>query len=156
MRRFFSFCAIFILSALTLGLDCHESLPPYTQPDLIYYIELRTDQPNPEAVVRSIGQVSAGKGGISFSMDVTNIFDETLHGSVENPLGEVSIWWVDNPSVQATLSLTTDHELVTHLLDDPQYVYFNPGDSIKLAIIWLKWEDDQGNSMWDFIRCPYP
>jgi hypothetical protein len=37
-------------------------------------------------------------------------------------------------------------------LMDPHNVYFDPGDSIRLAIVWMDWKDDQGNSMWDHVN----
>ena len=155
MRRILFITGMVVLALFTLSVDCTESLPPYSAPGSIFSLDFRCDQPNPDFIQRDIDNILAAKGAISFSMDITNIFDETLQGAVMNPLGEVTIWWKDDPNVQATLNLTALHEVVTDELADPQHVTFDPGDMTTLCVVWQYWQDDQDNYVWDHVFPSY-
>ena len=148
MHRILSFCLVILCSGLFLSMDCQESLPPYSPPDSIYSLVFRADQEDLDFVQRSINEIYMGRGGFGFNMDLVNLFDETLYGASLDTLGEVFIWWENDPTVMATLHLTSYHEIVTYELNDPSHVFFDPGDSIRLAIVWRYWKDDLGNDIW--------
>jgi hypothetical protein len=133
-------------------MDCQESLPPYQTPRTVYELVLRVDQPDPNRVERGLNEIQAGKGGIGFSMDLKNAFDETLAGAVADTLGEMQIWWKQDQEITATLIVTKDHEIVTDHIRWNDMVVFDPGDSIRFAVAWKWWQDDRGEWVWNYLK----
>jgi hypothetical protein len=152
MRKQFLYCVLMIGSVFLLGSDCRESMPPYITPTGMFEIKLAADQSILDHVEREIGQILSGKGGFGFTLTITNTFDETMAGSVKDTLADLQIWWKENPNVVATFHLTPWHEVATHELWDPVNVILDPGDSVRLAIVWYNWKDDQDNYVWDHVQ----
>jgi hypothetical protein len=152
MQKVILYCGLMICTGFLLGTDCQESMPSYILPTGMYEIKLRADQVNLDRVEREIGQIESGKGGFGFTITITNTFDETMAGSVKDTLADLQIWWKENPNVMATFHLTPLHEVATHELWDPVNVFFDPGDSVRLAIVWYNWKDDQYNDVWEYVQ----
>ncbi|MFC1501983.1 hypothetical protein ACFL6A_01060 [bacterium] len=150
MRTILNYLYLIICTGFMMGTDCQESLPPYTTPAGMYDIRLAADQGDLDRVQRDIGQIYQGKGGFGFHLDITNTFDETMTGSVKDTLTELQVWWKADVNVMKTFHLTPSDEIVTGELWDPVVVYFDPGDSIRLAVVWLNWLDDQNTFVWEY------
>lgn len=140
------------LALLMLAPACEESLPPYRTPSEVFSLALSADQPNLEAVRRDLVDISAGKGGLGFSMDLRNVFDETLADTVREPLGELQIWWRDDPSVTATLPIGRADEVMTHAIQWGGLLVFDPGDSVHFAVAYKTWMDDRGSPLWERVE----
>jgi hypothetical protein len=133
-----------------LGTACQESLPSYRTPSGVFSLTLRADQPDLQAVTRDLDQVAAGKGGLGFSMDLKNVFDETLADTVREPLGSLQIWWRTDPSVTITIPLSRLDEIMTHEIGWDGVLVLDPGDSLRLADVCRSWEDDRGVPVWTY------
>ena len=152
MRRIIFILGLLLCSALMLNVNCNESMPPYEQPNTVYSITLNADQPDLEFVRRDIDWVLMGKNTFGFTMNIINIFDETLAGAAQDTIGELQIYWKQNPTVTRTFQLEPDNEINTDELSDPSFVFFDPGDSIRLSVVWTFWRDDQNTYMWDHVN----
>jgi hypothetical protein len=139
------------LILLLQATSCQESLPPYRTPPGVYSLVLRADQPGLEAVRRELGDISAGKGGLGFSLDLKNVFDETLADTIREPLGELQIWWRDDPSITATLPIGRLDEVMTHAIQWNGLLVFDPGDSVHFAVTYKTWKDDGGLPLWERV-----
>ena len=149
MRNVLLYCGLILCMGFMLGSECKESLPPYITPAGMYDIRLAADQGDLDRVQRDIGQVYGGKGGFGFNLNITNTFDETMAGAVKDTLAELQVWWKEDANVIKTFHLTPSHEILTGELWDPVVVYFDPGDSIRLSIVWQNWRDDQNTYVWE-------
>ncbi|MBN2201107.1 hypothetical protein JW777_04070 [bacterium] len=144
-----------VFAALLLtGSACQESLPPYRTPSEVFTLALRADQPDLHAVHRDLDDISMGKGGLGFSMDLRNVFDETLADTVREPLGELQIWSRDEPSVFMTIVLNRSDEIMTHAIQWDGFLIFSPGDSLRLAEVCRTWLDDRGRPVWTLAGEP--
>jgi hypothetical protein len=137
------------LALSLLGTSCQESLPPYRTPSDVFSLVLRADQPGLDAVRRELGDISAGKGGLGFSMDLKNVFDETMADTVREPLGELQIWWRNDPTVTAFLPIGRSDEVMTHAIQWDGLLIFDPGDSVHFAVAYKTWKDDGGSPLWE-------
>jgi hypothetical protein len=151
MRKLLLYCGLMVCTGFLVGTVCQESMPPYITPTGMFEIKLAADQPNLDHVVRGLDMILSGNGGFGFTLTITNTFDETMAGSAKDTLADLQIWWRENPNVKATFYLTPSEEIVTHELLDPENVYLDPGDSVRLAIVWNDWRDDQGNRVWNNV-----
>jgi hypothetical protein len=151
MKPTLLFLCLICSFALIAGMDCNESLPPREQPSHVYDISLTTAQADIEYIRRDISTVMGGKGGLGFTVDVKNVFDETLADTVKYTLGEIEIWWTEDPFVKATLSITIRNEIMTHEIGFWGDITFDPGDSLRLAKVWRFLNDDNGDYMWSHI-----
>jgi hypothetical protein len=133
-------------------MDCQESLPPYRAPEEVFRLGLFVTQPDPDDIQRDLSNVTAGKGGLGFTVDLENVFDETLLDTARAALGALEIWWNDDPSVTATIPLTRKDELVTREIAWDGFVALDPGDSIHFAVAWRWLRDDAGRGVWTLLR----
>lgn len=140
-----------VLTLLFLGSICEESLPPYADPGDVYSLRLQADTHDLMNIRRDINQITMGKGALGFSLVLKNEFDETLAAMSRDTLGEISIWWKDDPLVKRSIYITRYDE---NLTDEIQYdwtVSLDPGDSIHCATMWQFIRDDAGVNMWDHL-----
>ncbi len=149
-------CAAFpVFAALLLtAAACQESLPPYRTPSEVFTLTLRADQPDLDAVHRDLDDISAGKGGLGFSMDLRNVFDETLADTTREPLGELQIWGRDDATVFITIGLNRSDEILTHAIQWDGLLIFSPGDSLRLAEVCRTWLDDRDRPVWTLVGEP--
>jgi hypothetical protein len=154
-RKYFKLLLPMILllgGFLSIHMDCDETLPPYEDPGIPYTIFLKTGQPNPLSIHRAIESTMVGKGALGFTVDVKNVYDETLADTVQTLLGKITIWWDDNPWVSRTFLLKQENEIVTHEIQWDGQIVFDPGDSLRFAVIWPLLKDDQGRFMWEHLK----
>lgn len=147
IRRSATAACLIVLMSMTA---CQESLPPYHVPSNVFSLVLRADQPDLDAVQRDLDDISMGKGGLGFSMDLRNTFDETLADTTREPLGGLQIWWRGDPSVTITLSLNRSDEIMTHMIRWDGFLILNPGDSMRMADVCRFWVDDRGTEVWAY------
>ena len=151
MRRIIFLATFLIASVLFMSMDCNESLPPYEGPQEVFSLNLGTSFPHPEAVRMDMGQIAIGHKKIYFDLDLVNVFDETTADSSRQVLGEISLWWDEDPNVKATFPVMNHHELSTNVFEYPMFVVMDPGDSVRFSVWWQYCLDDQGLYMWDHI-----
>ena len=155
MKRIVVVIALLASCFLFLRMECKESLPPYEEPQNVFSLRLSTAFPNPENVYLSLDQQVIMHKRLTFEMDLVNIYEETLADSGQVMMGEISLWWDEDPNVQATLPVKTSDEIGGYLFLYPDYVILNPGDSTRFSVWWKQCIDDQGMFMWEHINHPW-
>jgi hypothetical protein len=146
---------LFISSFFWTGLDCEEPLPPYREPDTVYTVRLSSGQPHLERVIRDTSQIKAEKGGIDFTVDVKNIFDETLKDTLRFQVGEIEVWWEEDFTVSKLLPVDIYSEVGTREVGYFGDVTLDPGDSIRFIKIWHDWKDGSGEYVWRNVEPVY-
>ena len=71
--------------------------------------------------------------------------------TVREPLGELQIWWRNDPSVTAPLSIGRTDEVMTHAIQWDCLLFFDPGDSVHFAVAYKTWMDDRGLPLWERV-----
>jgi hypothetical protein len=151
MKRIAIDAALLVFGILFLNMDCHESLPPYDEPLNVFDLTLSTAFARPDDIRLDIEQTILGHKKIYFDLDLINTFDETLSDSSQFVLGEISLWWDEDPTIGATLPVMNTDELTSHVFEYPQYVLMDPGDSVRFAVWWKYCVDDEDRYMWEYI-----
>ena len=151
MRKISSSLLCAFIGFLLLRMDCEEPLPPYEEPQDVFASTLQTSPPGLETIRRDTMQVLEGKGGMGFTVDVSNLFDETFADTAREPLGEIQIWWVDDASVSRMIPLLKSDEVVTDEINSLGYLIFDPGETLRFAVNWRWWDDNGGQPMWSHL-----
>jgi hypothetical protein len=149
MRKIVFAGVLFLSVLLYLGMDCQESLPPRSNPGVVYSLSLEVDwSPNPMNIELDINKVLEGRQSLPFPLYLTNTFDETLADTVLRTAGEFTAWWTVDPEVRITIPVHRWDELFTQEIDGVGNITLDPGDSVHFNVVWPAFQDDDGISVW--------
>lgn len=137
------------ISFFLLDLDCRESLPPYEEPGRVFTVSLGSSFAFADRVRLDLGQQMLGHEKITFELELVNVFDETLSGDADPVLGEISLWWEDDPRVTATLPVMYTDEVSGHIFQHFGMAAIDPGDTARFSVWWQYCMDDQGQYIWE-------
>jgi hypothetical protein len=151
MKRIAYAASLLVCCFLFIQVDCTETLPLYNGPENIFALGITTAFPNPGNIQLDLDQQILGHKKLTFEIDLINIYEETLADSAQFILGDITLWWDDDPNVQATLPVKTTDEILTTVFDYPQYVIMDPGDSARFSIWWKYCKDDLDRYMWEYL-----
>ena len=129
-------------------MECRESLPLYEKPGKIYQLDLSTTFFRPDDIRLNLAQIILGHNKIYFDLDLVNLFDETLSGSSEVMLGQIALWWDEDPNVQVNIPIMTTDEINGYTFHFPPEVAIDPGDSVRFAVWWRYCMDNDSRYMW--------
>lgn len=142
-----------VCAACSLGSDCNESLPPYEEPQHVFDLTFSASVPDPMNLRFQTERITANEAALGFDLKLHCLFDETLQGDTPWPLGHVDIWWIDNPSVTATLDIRPDDEQQSSLFISNSPVTLDPGDSAVFLVVWRNFKDDHDVFLWEYAAC---
>lgn len=151
MSRIWLVFLVIIGCLLFINMQCNESLPPYERPAHVFGLDLGCAFPDPSRVVLNIPQQILGHKKIYFDLVLKSIFDETISDSSQTMLGEILLWWNDDPNVTATIPIYCTDEISGYVFVYHPSVTIDPGDSACFAVWWQYCLGNDGKYIWENV-----
>ncbi|MBN2417508.1 hypothetical protein JXO52_16850 [bacterium] len=143
-------CALLLFAMMSLGSDCDESLPAYEEPENALQLDLYTSAPEPMRLRYDKIRIMGGVAALSFDLDLSNQFDETISGAMPARIGRLDISWDDDSEVIASLDITHEDEKGTNYFNPLHPVMLDPGDTASFLVIWRSFQDNRGTYLWQY------